>query len=171
MTSSLNQEITIQLMKAGEEEEIIELVWLVFNQFEASEYTPAGKKEFFDYADPKAMRERGQNHFVLTAKKGGKIIGMIEMRNYSHISLLFVHPVWHHRGIARSLFESALVVCSDHYHYPPEVTVNSSPYAEGFYQRIGFIAVNDLQEVNGLRFIPMKMHTNPMQTRQLSFQE
>jgi GNAT superfamily N-acetyltransferase len=171
MTSSLDQEIAIQLLKTGEEDEVIELVRLVFNQFEAPDYLPSGVKEFYEYAESQAMRDRRQNHFVLTAKKGGKIVGMIEMRNYSHIALLFVHPDWQHKGIARNLFETALVVCADHYHYPPEVTVNSSPYAEGFYKTIGFIPAGNLQEVNGLRFIPMKMHTNPMQTRPLSIQE
>jgi GNAT superfamily N-acetyltransferase len=171
MTNFLEPDITIGLMNAGEEDAVIELARMVFNQFEAPEYTPSGVQEFYLYANSQAMRERRQNHFVLTAKKSGKIIGLIEMRNYCHIALLFVHPKWHRKGIARNLFEEALQTCSNHNHYPTEVTVNSSPYAEGFYRSIGFFSVDDLQEVNGLKFIPMKMHTNPMQTRPLSIQE
>ena len=37
------------------------------------------------------------------------------------------------------------------------VTVNASPYAVGFYHKIGFMDVSEEIEKDGIRFTPMRM--------------
>ena len=37
-----------------------------------------------------------------------------------------------------------------------ELTLNSSPYGLPFYLRLGFFPLSEEQEINGIRFTPMK---------------
>jgi GNAT superfamily N-acetyltransferase len=154
MTGSL---IQYRLMHPGEEEQVIELVKLVFDQFEAVEYSAEGIQEFYLYANARSMRERAATHFTLVAESAGQLVGIIEMRNYSHVALLFVHPDWHRHGIGRSLMVHALEYCRDSGHKPDLLTVNSSPYAVPFYTHFGFQPNQAEQQVHGIRFTPMSL--------------
>jgi ribosomal protein S18 acetylase RimI-like enzyme len=61
----------------------------------------------------------------------------------------------HRRGIASALFQAAL----RHYEQGGDcaaMTVNASPYALGFYRRLGFQPTDAEHTVDGLRFIPMR---------------
>ena len=37
-----------------------------------------------------------------------------------------------------------------------EITLNASPYGKPFYLHLGFVPQSDEQEVDGIRFTPMK---------------
>lgn len=79
---------------------------------------------------------------------------MIAMRPPCHISLMFVDKSFHNQGIARALFEHMHnQVKAEGKH--KEMTVFSSPYAAGFYRKMGFVDTDKEQIVNGIRFIPM----------------
>ena len=80
------------------------------------------------------------------------IIGVIATRNEgNHIALLFVDGKHHRQGIGRKLFEVVLQNSTSEI-----VTVNSSPYAKGFYHRLGFVDTDQEQTKEGIRFTPMK---------------
>ena len=79
------------------------------------------------------------------------LIGTISMREPQHIGGFFVKADYHRKGIGRSLFET---MCRDY--NVQEFTVNSSPYAVEVYKHLGFKAADDEQNVNGIRFVPMK---------------
>jgi ribosomal protein S18 acetylase RimI-like enzyme len=79
------------------------------------------------------------------------VCGVIAVRPPAHLSLLFVDSRCHNQGIARAMFEYALFRLSG-----TEMTVNSSPYAVGFYRKMGFVETDREQTVNGIRFVPMK---------------
>lgn len=79
------------------------------------------------------------------------LIGIIGTKNGgSHISLFFIHPKFHRRGIGRQLFDFA-------YANQPRmrITVNSSSYAVKFYESLGFSKTSEEQETNGLKYTPM----------------
>ncbi len=150
-------EVVFRSMAAGEEERVLKLVKLVFDQFESREYSVEGIHEFYRYANPAAMRKRAANHLILVAESAGQPIGMIEIRDCTHIALLFVHPDWHRQGIASTLFRRGVDLCrqqNDSIHF---VTVNASPYAVDFYQKLGFLASQPENEVRGIRFTPMTL--------------
>ena len=89
---------------------------------------------------------------ILTAKNDDNaIIGMLEITNYSHISLFFVDDKYFKSGIATQLFEeSKNILQSDKY------TVKSSSYALEFYKKLGFVQLyNDIQVENGVHFYYM----------------
>lgn len=79
------------------------------------------------------------------------LIGIIGTKNGgSHISLFFIHPKYHRRGIGRQLFDFV-------YANRPQmqITVNSSSYAVKFYESLGFSKTSEEQETDGLRYTPM----------------
>ncbi len=79
------------------------------------------------------------------------LIGIIGTKNGgAHISLFFIHPKFHRRGIGRQLFDFV-------YTNQPkmQITVNSSSYAVMFYVSLGFSKISDEQETNGLKYTPM----------------
>ncbi len=115
-----------------------------------------GVREFKSYVTPELFAKRLKaNHFVLIAKQSNTIVGMIEMRDNHHISLLFVSSDLHKRGIGKQLFINALTHCQKNMPTVAEVDVHSSPNAVAFYESLGFKENGDKQIRNGISFIPM----------------
>ncbi len=93
--------LVIDKMRQGEEKQISELIKNIFNEFIAPEYSEEGINNFLDYIEQINIKKRSlnSNHFVLTAKINDRIIGIIEIRKYNHICLLFVDKNYHKNGI------------------------------------------------------------------------
>lgn len=134
----------------------MQLAWDMFLIFEAPEYSPEGIKNFQDFIkDPtlKRMFVKGQ-YQTLGAFIGRTIIGILGVRNKSHISLLFVEQEYHHQGVAsallKKLFQYARTEMDIH-----EMTVNASPYAVGFYHKLGFMDLGKEITTDGIRYTPM----------------
>ena len=138
-------------------EKAMNLVWGVFLEFEAPEYSDEGIREFKNFITPQAVESRIANAelFVWGCFDGNKIVGVIATRPPCHISLLFVDKAYHRKGIAKALYQTVMGHYRDNSDYT-EMTVNSSPYALEAYRRLGFLDTDSEQTVNGLRFIPMK---------------
>ena len=133
--------------------EALELVWRVFLDFEAPDYSEQGIESFRTFIQVNSIQElmnKGELEFW-GAYTGEKLAGVIAVKNETHVSLLFVDPTVHRQGMATALFEEAFTVCSG------SITVNSSPYALAFYRRLGFMDQTAEQTVDGIRFIPMKL--------------
>lgn len=137
----------------------MDLVWRVFLEFEAPEYSDEGIQEFKDFISLSAVKQRmSLDQFLMWGCfDNEKIIGIIATRPPCHISLLFVDKKHHRQGIARALYAIVLDYFKSNSDYCA-VTVNSSPYALEAYRGLGFMDTDKEQTVNGLRFIPMK-HT------------
>jgi GNAT superfamily N-acetyltransferase len=144
-------------MLPGEESAVIAMVERSFNTFIAPGFSQLGVDEFLAYASAAALEERLESgvSFVLLARLDKKIAGMIEMRGFSHVAMLFTDNAFHRRGIARALFNQALERSRLILPAVSGVSVNSSPYAVGFYERLGFTICGPEQEKNGVIFTPM----------------
>ena len=80
------------------------------------------------------------------------LIGIIGVhRERQHISLFFVLPHYHRRGIGTLLFDYMMSNCNFTY-----ITVNSSTYAETFYTSLGFKKVGEKEINKGIVSIPME---------------
>lgn len=133
------------------------LAWKTFQQFEADVYTEEGVKNFLDFITDTTLYRM----FVLgtyqmfVALEGDKLIGMITLRNRTHISLLFVDVEYHMRGVGRALIQQVqdylLSELGESF-----VTVNSSPYGVGFYHKLGFQDIRPQEEKDGITYTPMK---------------
>jgi ribosomal protein S18 acetylase RimI-like enzyme len=143
-------------MNPNEVNDVGGLVSRVFSEFVAPEYSLEGIQEFQRYIQPAAFLARLQaNHFSLISVERDKIVGMIEVRNHNHISLLFVAPEFHRCGIAKELWHRALQICQATRPELTEISVNSSSYAVPIYEKFGFHQSGDRQIRNGIAFIPM----------------
>ncbi len=143
-------------MQPGEETAVADMVARVFNEFVAPGYSAQGVQEFMKYAAPDALLTRAQlHHFTLLATAQDRVVGMIEVRNHNHISMLFVEKSFQRQGIAAELLRKALDICRAHNPDLTEISVNSSPYAVPVYERLGFRQEKPEQVINGIRFIPM----------------
>jgi len=79
------------------------------------------------------------------------------MRDFNHISLLFVAREKQHQGIGRQLLQEALKIARRNEPGLSEVDVHSSPNAVNAYERLGFQAIGPEKLENGISFIPMRM--------------
>lgn len=82
---------------------------------------------------------------------GSDVAGVIVVRGDSHLFHLFVAEPFQGQGGARALWRHVLP------HMPPgaRVTVNATPFAHGFYERMGFVATGPAVQTAGIAFIPM----------------
>ncbi len=143
--------ITYRPMTPEEATVVCDLVTRVFNQFVAPTYAAEGAREFLRYVDPAKLVQRSQgNHSTIVAESQGQIVGMVEVRNGDHISLLFVDAREQKRGIARGLMQRVIALenCQ-------RITVHSSPNAAPIYARLGFTPDGPEQTTHGIRFVPM----------------
>ena len=136
-------------MCRAEYEEAFDLVWEVFLEYEAPDYTQDGVDEFFQSI-------HDEDYIFMLSVYGAfienKLVGVIATRtNGSHIALFFVNGRYHKQGIGRRLFETVKSECKEKY-----MTVNSSPYAISIYRKLGFLDTDVQQVVNGLKFTPMR---------------
>ncbi|MDE7233093.1 MAG: GNAT family N-acetyltransferase, partial [Lachnospiraceae bacterium] len=115
-------------------EEAMSLAWRTFLQFEADDYSPEGVKNFENFiTDTTLYRMFVMGAYqMFVALDGEKIVGMITLRDMTHISLLFVDEKYHRQGIGRALMlylENYLLTELQ----ASRVTVNASPYGVDFY--------------------------------------
>lgn len=148
-------EYVIRPALKDEWEETMALAWRTFMKFEACDYTEEGIKSFSDFISDNGLYKMFMidEYLVWVALAGEKIVGMISLRSRTHISLLFVDAAYHKRGIATALMQELWT------HIKKQggnlCTVNSSPYAVGFYHKLGFRDRAGEQEEDGIRYTPM----------------
>lgn len=154
----MSDEIIIRPIYISEWEEAMRIAWDTFLIYEAPEYSKEGIQSFKNFVrDPilKNLFIEGKYH-VLAAFYNGLMVGIIGVRNENHLSLLFVDSEFHRRGIARKLVIKMFEETYRHYG-KREMTVNASPYAVGFYHKMGFVDTNVELTTDGIRYTPMKV--------------
>ena len=140
----------VRLLPPEEHPEALSLIWEVFSQFEAPEYSEEGIREFRSVLE---NRERLRAMRFYGAYENGALVGVLSMRKPQHINFFFVRADRHRRGIGRRLFEAMKADYA-----MPEFTVNSAPYAVDIYRHLGFAETGPEQTINGIRFTPMVFH-------------
>jgi len=149
----------IRDMADGEQTKVSRFIEHVFSEHIDPLYCEQGRKEFRRFIDPEAInKRRRENHFLLVAehpKRRDKIIAAIEVREFTHVCLFFVDTGFQGRGLGRQIFEAALSRCREN--GGGQITVNSSPNAVAAYRSLGFRQTEQEKELNGIRFVQMKM--------------
>ncbi|MCM1388017.1 MAG: GNAT family N-acetyltransferase [Bacillus sp. (in: Bacteria)] len=133
------------------------LAWKTFMQFEADGYTAEGIRNFEDFITDTTLYRMFimgayQMFVALDAKR---IVGMITLRNASHISLLFVDEKYHRQGIGRALIEYMREYLLSEAGVG-RVTVNAAPYGVAFYHKLGFRDLRPEEEKDGIKYTPME---------------
>ncbi|MFC0350385.1 GNAT family N-acetyltransferase [Undibacterium danionis] len=83
------------------------------------------------------------------------IIAAIALRDNSHLYHLFVTSDQQSKGYAKQLWEELQLHATQRGN-PGNFTVNASLFAEKMYRKWGFTPTTEVQEMHGLRFIPMQ---------------
>ena len=139
----------IRELGAEETQTALSLVWRVFTEYEAPDYTEEGAEEFRRSINDADYLSKLRFYGAFVHER---MVGVIAVRSLgTHIALLFVDGEYHRNGIGKALFRTAAAECM-----ADTMTVNSSPYALGFYHKLGFRDTAAEQNVNGLRFTPME---------------
>lgn len=141
----------MNIRKINKEEinEALDLVWRVFLEFEAPDYTEAGIKEFKRSIDDKEWVNK--RNFYGAFDEDNKLLGVIATKDITHIALFFVEGEYHKQGIGKKLYETVKSINDK-----GVFTVNSSPYAHEIYKHMGFIDTAPEKYINGLKFYPMQ---------------
>ncbi|MCW8925693.1 MAG: GNAT family N-acetyltransferase [Xanthomonadales bacterium] len=128
-------------------------------KFITSSFTDEGKGNLLRSMNPEAIRgyfDQGYRYHV--ADRDGEILGVVGMKNDTHLYHLFVAEAEQGAGLARRLWETAKSDCLSR-SSPEYFTVNSSLNAEKVYKSWGFVPVAGVRETGGVKDIPMKLET------------
>jgi GNAT superfamily N-acetyltransferase len=96
----------------------------------------------------------GYQYHVAEDESG--IIGVVGIKNNSHLYHLFVSDPHQGQGISKKLWEHAKGVCLQNGN-KGVFTVNSALNAKNVYLKLGFSPTGDIQEKLGIKNIPMKI--------------
>jgi GNAT superfamily N-acetyltransferase len=150
--------LSIRTIRDGDIDEVAGLVQRVFDQFIAPDYCEAGRAEFAKFLAADAFRQRFRaGGFASVACLGERIVGMIEVRDGSHVCLFFTAAEQQRQGIGRRLLDEAVAECRRRSATLGGVTVNAAPSSVAIYRRLGFVPLCGEQEANGIRFTPMSL--------------
>ena len=151
------QELVYQPYEEGQEKDISDMIWDVFSEFEAPEYSEKGVEIFRNFINPQRLADdvKHNGFKIYCCYEGDILAGVLALRNTKHISLLFVRKSHHKKGIARELVNIIIEYIKMSNPYAKEITVNSSPYAVEIYKKLGFTATDIMQEKDGIIYMAM----------------
>lgn len=154
------ENIVIRKITRDEVESAMDLALEVFMQFEAPDYPPAGVETFKrDIVENPEYLEKARQGIcpIYGAFDGGKLVALMGMRSSkTHINLVFTRKEYHRKGIARAIFRYLVEDVRKENPTLEALTLNSSPYGLPFYLAVGFEPLGGEQEINGIRFTPMR---------------
>ena len=155
----MDEGISYEIRPAGQDEweEAMGLAWKTFLEFEAGDYAPEGIRSFEDFISDTGLKRMflSGDYQMMVAWSKGRMVGMITLRNETHISLLFVEKSSHRQGIGRALIGKMADYARKRFGADC-LTVNASPYGVLFYHKLGFKDLGPQQRREGIIFTPMK---------------
>lgn len=137
-------------------EKALALAEEVFMEFDAPHFPKKGVKSFKSFLWGEQIREMlsDGSMAVWGCFSGGRLAGMLALRESRHISLAFVRGDFHRQGIGRMLYAEAVKYASAR--GVLSLTVNASDYGIPFYRAMGFKETDMQQETDGVVYTPMK---------------
>ncbi|MDQ7048929.1 MAG: GNAT family N-acetyltransferase [Enterobacterales bacterium] len=138
---------------------ISQLILSLVKEFISHEYSQEGERVMLNSMSQSAIENnisRGYEYFVAQeSSQSAQIIGVLAIKNKNHIYHCFVDKKYHRQHIAKQLWQYYLGLEN-----MPHCSVNSSKYAIGFYQSIGFKATDEVYEKQGVTCYPMVRDSN-----------
>lgn len=128
------------------------------DKYIAGEFSAQGRETLLHSMRPAAIAgylDSGFRYHVAETA-AGEIVGVVALRDDTHLYHLFVAEACQRRGIGRSLWETAMAGALARGNNG-EFTVNSSRYARPFYERLGFVAGEERIDAQGVVTIPMRL--------------
>lgn len=120
------------------------------------EFADSGARALLESVAPQAIAryiESGYRYYVMEGPS--ELIGVVATRDNSHLYHLFVAESSQGSGLARRLWQTAKEACESAGHRG-DFTVNSSRFAVGFYEQLGFVREGLEVERGGVIAVPMR---------------
>ena len=146
----------VKLEDMNEIREAFLLAEKVFMEFEAPYFVKRGTESFLNFLWGKRVKEmlrEGEMQVWGCFSRTG-MIGMMALRDDSHISLAFVKGKFHRKGVGRMLYSEVKNYALEH--GAEEITVNASEYGIPFYKAMGFVPTDMQAVTDGIISTPMK---------------
>lgn len=136
----------------------MKLAWNTFARFDAPDYSREGIDNFRNFVTDETLHQMflAGHYQLFVAVMDGNYLGMLSLREKKHISLLFVDGDCHGNGIGKALVKFVAGYAATEEGIDM-LTVNASPYAVGFYHKMGFTDLRGETEADGIRFTPMEL--------------
>ena len=129
----------------------------IFNKSISHLYNELGNEEFINHVHSNKLTERGSDitcYAQYLLKDDEEILGFLETRESSHITLLFVKIEEQRKGYGKLLLNHAEEIAkSTGFNF---ITLNSSPNSLTAYENWGFMRESDEKCLNGIRYFPMR---------------
>lgn len=149
--------ITIREATFADSKAISDLISRNAQSLLQDDFENGGLAFFLSTVEQRAIREyMDQGFSYLVAVDNTKIVGVIAMKDYSHMFHLFVDKVHHNKGIAKQLWQ-AIYQHSVKHGNRGKFTLNSTSYALPVYERWGFVTTDEQQSRHGIRYTPMEL--------------
>jgi len=149
--------LRIRAAKPEDSESISKLICGLVEKFIAGDFSPQGREFLLSTMTVDAISQNMQSGYSYhVSEVNGVLTGIVAVRDNTHLYHLFVAEQFHHKGIAKKLWQLAMKECLRNGN-TGEFTVNSSAYALGVYKKLGFVTQSGPQEKNGVVFYPMKL--------------
>lgn len=150
--------LRIEKYQKGQEDLIYQLIKKVYDAYVSIDYSEEGNAFFYDWIHPSKIAERQIDQTnIWVAFKGSLLVGMIEIRDNTFISLLFVDKNHQRQGIAKKLFDESLKAILQRDNTINKFYVHASPYSIPIYRKLGFIEIDTMRKENGINYLPMEM--------------
>ena len=139
-------------MRRGEEPEALALVMRGFDRFARPDFSEEGVAEFTQSAHSFVMGQ-SPGHIVSVAEGDGRLVGVIDVRDASHIAC----SSWSPRSWAAEASVAADAAAGPFRAWPwASLTGYSSPWAVPVYQALAFQKIGEECEQHGVRCVPME---------------
>lgn len=139
-------------------EDGFQLIWEVFTQYVAPDYTQEGIDCFYsEFIKGERFREKFADgkEVMYGAYIDGELAGVLSISAENTVSCLFVRGKYHRMGIGKKLFETVIQELTRR--GVTEIKLNASPYALPFYSAVGFRSVGIQTTYKGIVYTPMKL--------------
>ncbi len=128
-------QLTIRAIGEAEAADASAVIHASFRTLAASGWEPNAQNVFLSESSPDKMaRKLKAAALSFGAFTDGQIIGVLLMPTPTILGMLFVHPAWLRRGIARSLWEHARAEIERAFPTVKTIELNSTPYADDFWK-------------------------------------
>ncbi len=151
--------------RALKHEEILSalhMVWDVFSQDVAPDYTQQGIDDFRNFILYENIENLWNNQQLLLfgAVDKQEVMGVIALQPNGMIRLFYVRKDKQGQGIGKQLFQMAYNCCAQNLKVT-KIWVHAAPGAVEKYQHLGMVQNGPMQTENGKMFVPMEMTVSP----------
>lgn len=154
----MKAEIEIKMIDSSELEKGFALIWKVFQEFVAPDYTEEGIKTFYEqFINGQKFRDKfiSGAEIMYGAYICDKLVGVLSLSQHNTVSCVFVDGDYHRMGVGKELFSFMIQKLKNR--EIRKIKLNASPYATPFYHFLGFKDTGIQSSYNGIVYTPMEL--------------